>query len=352
MNLWLKIICIACLIYTAVFSFWHPMAPGGLEVSAKSFHPGRNEFSFTGYGSHFLQEKQSMKVFVTVDSSAVYCADILSVTDEAHAIVSVFLPDTLSSNQFGFLANNNIDGTLLVEAPVGSEGFTFIEGTKNDSCHYEVKQEEHMGFGYPFQPIIIESIRNLMWHVPMWFTMFALMIISFIFSLRTLSNKSGTPDLNFDRKAAASAGTGLVFCILGLITGSIWARFTWGAWWTNDPQLNGAMVVFMVYVAYFILRNSTPDHDKRSRISAIFNIFAFALMVVLLMVMPRFAEGLHPGKSGNPAFSKYDLDSSLRTVFYPAVLGFVLLGYWFYKINEKIRILEDQQEENHHDEKS
>jgi len=75
-------------------------------------------------------------------------------------------------------------------------------------------------------------------------------------------------------------------------------------------------------------------------------------MVVLLMVMPRFAEGLHPGKSGNPAFSKYDLDSSLRTVFYPAVLGFVLLGYWFYKINEKIRILEDQQEENHHDEKS
>ncbi|MBL0315956.1 MAG: hypothetical protein IPP69_09320 [Flavobacteriales bacterium] len=200
MKLWLKIISIACLIYTTVFSLWHPMAPGGLEISASMFHPGRNDFSFTGYATHFQENSGSMQVFVTVDSSAVYCADILNVTDNAHVIVSVFLPDTISSNQFGFLANNHVDGTLLVEAPVGSEGFTFIEGTKNDSCQYKVEHENHSIFGFPFQPIIMESIRNLMWHVPMWFTMFALMIISFIFSIRTLNNKSGTPDLNFDRR--------------------------------------------------------------------------------------------------------------------------------------------------------
>lgn len=323
------------------------MAPGGLEVSATKFHPGRNEFSFTGYATHFFDAKESLQVFVTSDTSGVYCAEVLSVTDNAHVIVSVFLPDTISSNEFGFLSNNNIDGTVLVSSPVGSDGFVFVPGHKNESCQYEVQREGHSGFGFPFQPIIMESIRNLMWHVPMWFTMFALMIISFVFSLRALSNKSGVPDMNHDRKAAASAGTGLVFCILGLITGSVWARFTWGAWWTNDPQLNGAMVVFMVYVAYFILRNSTPDLDKRTRISAIFNIFAFVLMVVLLMIMPRFADGLHPGKSGNPAFSKYDLDSSLRTVFYPAVVGFILLGYWLYKINERILVLEDKKDENY-----
>jgi heme exporter protein C len=64
------------------------------------------------------------------------------------------------------------------------------------------------------------------------------------------------------------------------------------------------------------------------------------------MVMPRFAEGLHPGKSGNPAFSSYDLDSSLRTVFYPAVLGYILLGYWIYSLNLRIRTLEQKNEEN------
>lgn len=344
MKLWLKILCVGLLLYAAFFSLWHPMSPGGLEVSATKFHPGRNELTFTGYGTHFLDEKGSLKIYITSDTSGVYCADILEVTDNAHVILSVFLPDTISSKRFGFFANNDQDGTVLVESPVGSEGFIYSQGTKNPDCVFEVKRDEYSGFSFPFQPIIMESIRNLMWHVPMWFTMFALMIISFIFSIRSLGKSGGAPVLEFDRKAATSAGTGLLFCILGLVTGSIWARFTWGDWWTNDPQLNGAMVVFMVYVAYFILRRSTPDEDKKARLSAIFNIFAFVLMVVLLMVMPRFTEGLHPGKSGNPAFSKYDLDSSLRSVFYPACVGFILLGYWLFNLNDRIKKIELENE--------
>jgi heme exporter protein C len=346
MKLWLKVICVLLLSYAAVFSLWHPMSPGGLSVSATKFHPGRNEFSIVGYQTHFLSQKNSLQVFVSCDSTAVYCAEILNVSDDAHAVVSVFLPDTISSNNFGFFANNDEDGTIIVEAPVGNEGFTFVKGTRNEECKFKVAHDEHAHFGYPFQPIIVESIRNLMWHVPMWFTMFTLMIFSFAYSIRTLGDKNSRVNMDFDLKASSSAGTGLLFCTLGLITGSVWARFTWGDWWTNDPQLNGAMVVFIVYVAYFILRNSTPDEDKRARLSAIFNIFAFVLMVVLLMVMPRFTEGLHPGKSGNPAFSKYDLDSSLRTVFYPACGGFILLGYWLYTLNYRLRKLENSNETN------
>jgi heme exporter protein C len=260
--------------------------------------------------------------------------------------VSVFLPDTISSKRFGFAANNDVDGTIIVDSPVGQEGFAFVPGTSNADCRYSASREEFAGFAFPYQPIIIESIRNLMWHVPMWFTMFVLMTISFIFSIRALGKEQGRIDLDFDTRASSSAAVGLVFCVLGLITGSLWARFTWGAWWTNDPQLNGAMVVFLVYVAYFILRSSSPDEDKRARLSAIFNIFAFVLMVVLLMVMPRFTEGLHPGKSGNPAFSKYDLDSSLRSVFYPACAGSILLGYWIYSLHYRIQKIE-QHNENH-----
>ncbi len=346
MKNWLKITCIGLLLYTAVFSLWHPMGPGGLAVSATKMHPGRNEFEFKGYATHFKEAESSLQVFVSVDSSAAYCADILQVVDESHVIVSVFLPDTISSKRFGFAANNDIDGTVIVDSPVGHDGFEFVPGTSNALCQYRVNQEEFSRFGFPYQPIIIESIRNLMWHVPMWFTMFVLMTISFIFSIRALGKEDGRVDLDHDTRASAAAAVGVVFCVLGLVTGSLWARFTWGDWWTNDPQLNGAMVVFMVYVAYFILRNSTPDEEKRARLSAIFNIFAFVLMVVLLMVMPRFTEGLHPGKSGNPAFSKYDLDSSLRSVFYPACAGFILLGYWIYRLNYRIQKLE-QHDETH-----
>jgi heme exporter protein C len=344
MKNWIKILCAALLIYTAVFSLWHPMAPGGLSVSANEFHPGRNEFEFIGYGTHFKESEASLKIYVSVDSSAVYCADILQVVDNHRAIVSVFLPDTISSKRFGFAANNDIDGTIIVDSPVGQEGFSFVPGIKNAECRYSVNTEEFTRFAFPYQPIIIESIRNLMWHVPMWFTMFVLMTISFVFSIRALGKEEGKIDIDHDTKAAAAAAVGLAFCVLGLITGSLWARFTWGAWWTNDPQLNGSMVVFLVYLAYFILRSSTPDDEKRARLSAIFNIFAFVLMVVLLMVMPRFTEGLHPGKSGNPAFSKYDLDSSLRSVFYPACAGFILLGYWMYRLNFRIQKLEQHHE--------
>ncbi len=64
------------------------------------------------------------------------------------------------------------------------------------------------------------------------------------------------------------------------------------------------------------------------------------MMVVLLMVMPKFVTSLHPGKEGTPAFSSYDLDSSLRTVFYPAIIGWGMLGYWLYSTHLRIKKIE------------
>lgn len=345
-------ICVLLLMYTAVFAFWHPMVPGAMNVVTSTFAPGTNEFSFIGYNTHFKSEKDQLQLYVTCDNHTYFCADILQVNSESDVRAKVVLPDTLASNNFSFYANTPTDGTVHFNPSVQSQGFVIARNSNQSSCEVKVVSDEHKYFGYPFQPIIIESIRNLMWHVPMWFTMFALMIISFVFSLKVLAKgqreemlditlqKSQTSDL----KAAASAGTGMIFCVLGLITGSVWARFTWGSWWVNDPQLNGAMVVFLVYAAYFILRGSIQDETNKARLSAIFNIFAFVLMVVLLMVMPRFTEGLHPGKSGNPAFSKYDLDSSLRTAFYPACAGFILLGYWLYNLRFRIIQLENAKE--------
>jgi heme exporter protein C len=72
------------------------------------------------------------------------------------------------------------------------------------------------------------------------------------------------------------------------------------------------------------------EEQKRARISAVYNIFAYVLMLVFLMVYPRLnaVDSLHPGNGGNPAFSTYDLDSNMRLVFYPAVLGWMLMGVW------------------------
>jgi heme exporter protein C len=115
---------------------------------------------------------------------------------------------------------------------------------------------------------------------------------------------------------------------MGLVTGMIWAKNTWGAYWTNDPKLNSAAIGMLMYAAYFVLRNSIEDEEKKARISAVYNLFALPVFIVLIFVLPRLTASLHPGNGGNPGFNSYDLDSRLRLVFYPAVLGWIFIGFW------------------------
>ncbi|MCB0508175.1 MAG: cytochrome c biogenesis protein [Chitinophagales bacterium] len=174
--------------------------------------------------------------------------------------------------------------------------------------------------------ILEESIRNLYFHVPMWFAMMLMMFVSLVYSILYL-NKS---KIDFDIKANAFAKAGFLFGMLGIITGSIWARSTWGAWWVfQEVKLNGAAAGLLVYAAYFILRGSFDDEEKKARFAAVYSIFAFCMFMVLINVIPRISNSsLHPGNGGNPGFNSYDLDNDLRLVFYPAVLGWVLLSTW------------------------
>lgn len=187
-------------------------------------------------------------------------------------------------------------------------------------------------------PIIYESIRNLFYHVGMWFTMIFIFLISFIYSLKHL--KSFNPD--HDRIASEAANVGLVFGMLGILTGMLWANETWGAPWVRDPKLNGAAMSLMVYFAYMILRSSMSDEEKRARISAVYNIFAFVLMIIFIAILPRLGgESLHPGQAGGP-LTVAQLDPRLRLIFYPAIAGWILLAFWILEIRVRMNRLKDE----------
>lgn len=188
----------------------------------------------------------------------------------------------------------------------------------------------------PSLAIIHQSIRNLYFHVPMWFAMIVLFSISVYHSVKYLGSSNEADDM----KAVQSINGGLVFGILGIITGAVWARFTWGQAWSFDVKQNFAAIALLLYFAYLILRNAIDEEQKRAKISAIYNIFAFPMMVVLLFVLPRLSDSLHPGNGGNPGFNAYDLDSHMRMVFYPACLGWILIGYWIYTILYRVSTLE------------
>jgi heme exporter protein C len=184
----------------------------------------------------------------------------------------------------------------------------------------------------PELPIIRESIRNLFFHVVMWFSMMVMFGTSLARSLRYLS----TFDIKHDVYAIESVNVGLFFGIMGIATGMEWANFTWGTPWTNDPQLNGAAITILAYFAYVILRRSIDEEIKRARIAAVYNVFAFVMLIVFIGILPRLAQGsLHPGKGGSPMTLTH-LDFTMRLVFYPAITGWIIVGYWLTGIRVKM----------------
>jgi heme exporter protein C len=192
----------------------------------------------------------------------------------------------------------------------------------------------------PNLPILEQSIRNLYYHVPMWFSMLLLLLASMIHGIKYLS----TGNIKHDVRSAEYANAGILFGAMGLVTGMIWAKNTWGAFWTNDPKLNSAAIGMLMYLAYTVLRNSIEDEEKRARISAVYNVFSFPIFTVLIFVLPRLTDSLHPGNGGNPGFNSYDLDSRLRMVFYPAVIGWSLIGFWIADLRIRLKNIELKRE--------
>ncbi|GAB1445328.1 cytochrome c biogenesis protein CcsA [Flammeovirgaceae bacterium] len=186
--------------------------------------------------------------------------------------------------------------------------------------------------------IINESIRALYFHVPMWFGMIVMFSVSTIYAIKYLRN----PTTKNDVLSVEFANTVLFFGLLGITTGMIWANYTWGSPWHGDPKQNGAAIALLVYLAYFVLRGSVENQEQRSRLSAVYNIFAFAAMIPLIFIIPRMTSSMHPGSGGNPGFNMYDLDSRMRMVFYPAVIGWILLGVWIATLRIRIRKAEEQ----------
>ncbi len=191
----------------------------------------------------------------------------------------------------------------------------------------------------PRLPILNESIRNLYFHVPMWFVLLFQMSISLYYALYFLSSQK----IENDIKSNAAAQIGFFFAIPGILTGMLWAKVTWGTYWTfSDPKLNGVAMAILVYTAYFILRNSIDDEVKKAKLAAVYNIFAYVMTIVFILILPRLTDSLHPGNGGNPAFNQYDLNNNMRIVFYPAVIGWILLSIWLFELKVKIKKYKNQ----------
>jgi len=201
----------------------------------------------------------------------------------------------------------------------------------------------------PRLPALSETIRNLYFHVCMWFCMMILFTASVVYAIKYLRSNKLVHDI-YSRQFAV---VGIVFGVLGYATGAVWMSYTWADPNNNsfqsfsavarEPKLIGAAIALLIYFAYMILRDSIPDMDKRARVSAVYNIFAFALLFPTIWIIPRLLPSLHPGgENGNPALDFKDIDNNMRIVFYPAVIGWTLLGVWIVSLKIRLQLLKEK----------
>lgn len=147
-----------------------------------------------------------------------------------------------------------------------------------------------------------------------------------------------TKNLDWDSAAVAGTEIGMVFVLIGIITGSIWAKPIWNTWWTWDPRLTTTFIMELIYAAYFVLRGNLTEITQRARLAAIYAIAGFTT-VPLTFLSIRIFRSIHPVVIGDGSSSGMFAmsDSMLFTFIYSLIVFslFFVVVFWHRYLLEK-----------------
>lgn len=336
---WWKILGILILVYVIIGGLCIPLNPGVTEINPSQLNPGINsEVTIKGYNTHFYSG-QPTRIWMKDKSGKFLEATSVSVRDENNIVCQWDISPSMVGKEYTLIGHNSLDGSFLVpDAFVVLKQSSELDTMEITASFVAINTAELTkpgGIRFPYRSILNETIRNTFFHVALWMAMFVLYLLGLYHAIMYLR----TGKKEHDWWSMAYNKSGILYGILGLITGSLWARFTWGGWWTNDVKLNMAALSMFIYFGYFLLRNSFQDEEARARISAAFSIFAFVALIPLVFVIPRLTDSLHPGNGGNPALGGEDLDHTLRLFFYPSIIGLTLIGIWMAQLKVRVQKL-------------
>lgn len=342
-NNWWKILGIILLLYAFLFGILTPLKPGLPSVYPINGKTGNTlTLDITGYNTHF-EKATKQRVWLKLADQSVLATSVVATSSnqlKATFDIPAFLPSKDAVVELSLITDNEIDGASVMPSAIfvkqtavdSSKGQALWQNTPIENLH------QHEGITFPYRNVLGETIRNLYYHVSLWFAMFILLMAAVFFSIKYL-RKGNIKD---DYRANSLISIAVVYGLLGCATGSVWAKHTWGTWWTTDVKLNMSAVFMLIYLAYFVLRGSFQDEIKKARLTSVYNIFAFASLIPLLFVIPRLVDSLHPGNGGNPGFGGEDLDNTMRMAFYPAIIGMTLFGLWISNLRYRLAVLVDK----------
>lgn len=323
--------CIVILVYVFIAGWIVPLNPGIISVTpSKAVAGNQINLEVEGYNSAYKSAGGEIRAWLRLTGDTVLQSNHLEVNDDRTLVATFYIPSIFPVQQDAYpltlVLDHDQEGTSVLPNAIFITPATQIDSAELPL--WTASKIEHVhekaGMQYPFRNILAETIRNTYFHVPMWFTMIILFGVSAWHSLQYY--RKG--DMISDRKSISYIKVGLLFGMLGIVTGMLWAKNTWNAYWSWDVKQNMSAISLLIYAALMVMRSSVEDDMQKARLTAGYNMFAFVLLIPLLFIVPRMTDSLHPGNGGNPAFGGEDLDNTMRMVFYPAVIGFILLGLW------------------------
>jgi heme exporter protein C len=123
-----------------------------------------------------------------------------------------------------------------------------------------------------------------------------------------------TRKTKWDTLALAGVEVGLALAAVNLVTGMVWARPIWNAWWTWDPRLTLEAIMMLTYAAYLVLRASIAQAETRRRFASVYGMLAILLAIMVIMISRIKPDTIHPtvfGPSAQQARGTFELDASV-----------------------------------------
>jgi len=185
-----------------------------------------------------------------------------------------------------------------------------------------------------------QSSRILFFHVPLAWTAFVAFLAAAWWSGAYLLRRRPADD----RRAAAAVEIGFVFCLLATVTGSLWSRIMWGAFWNWDPRQTSIILVLIFYGAYLALRGAVEDGEKRARLAAVYALIGLLVTPFFFFIVPRITFSLHPDSVIN-ARGKLDMEPRMFQVLLGMFAGEAVLFFWMHNLRCRIVELRDRRVE-------
>jgi len=181
------------------------------------------------------------------------------------------------------------------------------------------------------------SSRIVFFHVPMSWASFLGFIAAAVWSGMYLARRNP----RHDRKAAVAIQLGLLFGVLATVTGAMWARIEWGAWWNWDPRQTSMLVSLLFYAAYLALRQSIDEPERRARLAAAYALLGLVVTPFLFWIVPRITFSLHPDPVVNSS-GKVEMAARIQHVLYASGLGHVALFFWIHNLQSRLQAVTER----------